>query len=580
MRFRFSVLMAGLMLANAASAATPVYLRHQSTAYMQNQLAGFAANKVQIKQIRTDIDFNHTAHTRIQQTYAGIPVWDATGVVHTPHATPSKNILRSMNDNTSMNGVIYEGLEKDLANAPGLALTAAGKNTALQIAKDAHAKLGKVAPQYQHENSQAIIFIDDNKQAHYAYLVTLGYENATTGAHKPAYIIDAVTKHIYRSWDQILTAGTAETKALNDARVKFKAMKNGDEPTPPEIYALNAGGIGGNPNLGELVYDGAEGNKPALNMRAIDMQFEILPGQSITATFCALMSDDIVVLDTSMGSDLVISLCTKNDKNHNGTAWLSLDKGMTRWSSDEMNQGHSPSLDAFYAATVVKNLYHDWYDLLALVQEDGTTPMPFVLRVHFGRSFDNAFWDGQQMTFGDGGRMFYPLTSVGVTAHEISHGFTSQRSQIDYSLPQMGALHESFSDMAAVAAEYFTTGSNHWEIGREIMKGEGALRYLDNPGKDGHSIDNMKDFDDTEAHSGAGITNKAFYLLATTKGWNTRKAFDVMVKANMHYWTSSMTTLTDAACGVVAATKDYGYDVADVRIAFAKVGIDTDNCNA
>ncbi|MFZ2314036.1 MAG: M4 family metallopeptidase [Gammaproteobacteria bacterium] len=137
---------------------------------------------------------------------------------------------------------------------------------------------------------------------------------------------------------------------------------------------------------------------------------------------------------------------------------------------------------------------------------------------------------------------------------------------------------ESFSDMAAVATENYISGKNKWEIGREIKKDEGALRYLDNPRKDGRSIDNYKDFDDTEGHGAAGITNKAFYLLATSKGWTVRKAFNVMVKANMNYWTSSTKTFNEAACGVVAATKDYGYNVADVRVAFAKVGIDTDNC--
>jgi len=133
--------------------------------------------------------------------------------------------------------------------------------------------------------------------------------------------------------------------------------------------------------------------------------------------------------------------------------------------------------------------------------------------------------------------------------------------------------------MAAIATENYTTGTNGWDLGREVMKNEGALRYLDNPTKDGRSIDHMKDFDATESHGAAGITNKAFYLMATSKGWNTHKAFDVWVKANMHYWNSSMQTLGEAACGVVAATKDYGYNVADVRIAFAKVGIDTDVCD-
>lgn len=142
----------------------------------------------------------------------------------------------------------------------------------------------------------------------------------------------------------------------------------------------------------------------------------------------------------------------------------------------------------------------------------------------------------------------------------------------------MGALHEAFSDEAAVAIQYYATGKSVWDIGRDIKKNEGAMRYLDNPKKDGVSIDHMRDFDASEVHAGAGIFNKAFYLIATSKGWDIRKAFDVMLKANIHYWNSSMTTLTEAACGVTAATQDYGYNVADVRVAFAQVGLDTGLC--
>jgi pseudolysin len=67
-------------------------------------------------------------------------------------------------------------------------------------------------------------------------------------------------------------------------------------------------------------------------------------------------------------------------------------------------------------------------------------------------------------------------------------------------------------------------------------------------------------------------------LMATSKDWDVQKAFNVMVKANMNYWTSSMNTLTDAACGVLSATKDYGYSISDVRVAFTKVGVETDSC--
>ena len=50
-----------------------------------------------------------------------------------------------------------------------------------------------------------------------------------------------------------------------------------------------------------------------------------------------------------------------------------------------------------------------------------TKPLNFqlVLRVHYGRKFENAFWDGRVMTFGDGGSSFYPMIDINVVAHEV-----------------------------------------------------------------------------------------------------------------------------------------------------------------
>ncbi|VVC75422.1 Zinc metalloproteinase [Aquicella siphonis] len=581
MKFRLTALTVALVMANIACAATEIDLRRQSVSYIENKLSMQTHNSiVKIEKMRTDTDFNGATHTRIRQFYNGIPVWDATGVIHTPRNNKiRKNMLVNIDVNTTMNGVIYENIEKDLIGTPAAALTSSAASKALEAAKNWHARKSRLTvDSFKNGKSLPIIFIDDNKQAHHAYLTSFTYATASA-MHRPTSIVDAVTHHVYRSWEGIFTAHVQEEEAINTARAKVKKMLNNDDPAQPGLYDIAAGGIGGNPKSGEVIYDGGQGNKPALNMKAMDMEVEMIPGNPYKMTFCVLMNDDISVVDTATGSEVVIDICMPNSRLHKGIAWLSMNKNQTRWDADEMNEGYSPSLDAFYAAVMVKSLYQDWFGVPALIDEEGK-PMKYLMRVHFGRKFDNAFWDGEQMTFGDGGSMFYPLTSVGVTAHEISHGFTETHSGIDGSKPQMAALHESFSDMAAIAVENYMTGKNGWDIGREIKKDEGALRYLDNPTKDGTSIDHMKNFDDTEAHGGAGVTNKAFYLLATTKGWNTRKAFDVMVKANMHYWTSSMNTFNDAACGVVSATKDYGYDVADVRIAFAKVGVDTDNCDA
>ncbi|WP_171523426.1 M4 family metallopeptidase, partial [Acinetobacter baumannii] len=68
--------------------------------------------------------------------------------------------------------------------------------------------------------------------------------------------------------------------------------------------------------------------------------------------------------------------------------------------------------------------------------------------------------------------------------------------------------------------------------------GSGALRYMDQPSRDGRSIDNASQYyNGIDVHHSSGVYNRAFYLLANSPGWDTRKAFEVFVDANRYYWT-------------------------------------------
>ncbi|ENY71340.1 elastase [Aeromonas diversa CDC 2478-85] len=231
----------------------------------------------------------------------------------------------------------------------------------------------------------------------------------------------------------------------------------------------------------------------------------------------------------------------------------------------EINGAYSPLNDAHYFGNVVFNMYRDWYN---------TAPLSFKLkmRVHYSKNYENAFWDGSQMTFGDGATTFYPLVSLDVAAHEVSHGFTEQNSGLVYS-GQSGGINEAFSDMAGEAAENFMKGSNDWLVGAQIFKGNGSLRYFEDPTRDGRSIGHASDYTDgLNVHYSSGVYNKAFYLLANSSGWSTRKAFEVFVLANRLYWGANA-TFDSGACGVTKAATDLGYSVTDVASAFQAVGV-------
>ncbi len=230
-----------------------------------------------------------------------------------------------------------------------------------------------------------------------------------------------------------------------------------------------------------------------------------------------------------------------------------------------INGAYSPINDAHYFGGVIQNMYMSYIGVKALTFQ-------LVMRVHYGTSYENAFWNGTTMSFGDGKTTFYPLVSADVAGHEVSHGFTEQHSNLTYS-GQSGGINEAYSDMGGEATEYYWKGTNDFLVGPEIFKGTGALRYMNNPPQDGSSIDNASQYySGLDVHYSSGVYNKAFYLLATKTGWTTPKAFQVFARANQLYWTPS-TDFNNGACGVQQAATDLGYSVTDVTAAFTSVGV-------
>lgn len=233
------------------------------------------------------------------------------------------------------------------------------------------------------------------------------------------------------------------------------------------------------------------------------------------------------------------------------------------------NGAFSPLNDAHYFGTVVFNMYQEWLNLRPISQT-------LYMKVHYGNNYENAFWDGSAMNFGDGASTYYPLVALDVSGHEISHGFTEQNSGLVYN-GMAGGMNEAFSDMAGEAAENYMKGKNDFLVGADIMKNSRALRYMANPPQDGKSIDNARDYSSQlDVHHSSGVYNKAFYLLSTTSGWSTRTAFEVMADANHLYWTAN-STFNQGACGVEKAAANRAYKVADVTAAFNAVGV---SCSA
>jgi Zn-dependent metalloprotease len=223
--------------------------------------------------------------------------------------------------------------------------------------------------------------------------------------------------------------------------------------------------------------------------------------------------------------------------------------------------------------------------------------MDLVLNVHYGKKYMNAFWDGDEMTFGDGdGNIFTDFTkSLDVVAHELTHGVTQHTANLEY-FSQSGALNEHFSDVFGTVITQFHDGQTahdaDWLIGDEIMGptlyGE-ALRSMrapgtayDNPlmGKDPQP-DHMKDYytgpaDNQGVHRNSGIPNKAFYLVAMEIG--TDKAAKIWYHALQNLWAKAKFNDAAAVIANSARVLTKNNDVPKgspqrVRAAFKAVGL-------
>lgn len=137
--------------------------------------------------------------------------------------------------------------------------------------------------------------------------------------------------------------------------------------------------------------------------------------------------------------------------------------------------------------------------------------------VHYDAGFANAFWDGDQMTYGDGSGSMGPLTAIDITGHEISHGLTTFTADLVYQ-DEPGALNESFSDIFGVSVEWFANPPTaDWTMGEDIGT---TIRSMSNPNAYGDpdtyfgtNWAPLGGADNGGVHTNSGVQNFWYYLL-------------------------------------------------------------------
>ncbi|MGG2971918.1 M4 family metallopeptidase [Geobacillus stearothermophilus] len=246
------------------------------------------------------------------------------------------------------------------------------------------------------------------------------------------------------------------------------------------------------------------------------------------------------------------------------------------------------AVDAHYYAGVVYDYYKNVHGRLSY---DGSNAA-IRSTVHYGRGYNNAFWNGSQMVYGDGdGQTFLPFSGgIDVVGHELTHAVTDYTAGLVYQ-NESGAINEAMSDIFGTLVEFYANRNPDWEIGEDIytpgIAGD-ALRSMSDPAKYGDPDHYSKRYTGTQdnggVHTNSGIINKAAYLLSqggvhygvSVTGIGRDKMGKIFYRALVYYLTpTSNFSQLRAAC-VQAAADLYGstsQEVNSVKQAFNAVGV-------
>jgi len=275
------------------------------------------------------------------------------------------------------------------------------------------------------------------------------------------------------------------------------------------------------------------------------------------------------------------NLATVDVLNHGGGPGEIFVDSDNVWGNGSNTDRQSAAADAHFGAAQTWDYYLNTYGRRGI---DGNG-FPIVSRVHYGSNYNNAFWNGKNMTYGDGDNfVFSPLVSLDVAGHEITHGLTEFTADLIYA-NESGASNESFSDIFGAAVEFYTgerAGRQpDYLVGEDIFLIPDAVpgfRNMQDPLEDNdpdhYSIRLYPDChpagnnDGCGVHSNSGIQNNAFYLLSEggtnrtsglkVKGIGHAKAEAIFYRALTSYLFPSATFSDVRAACLSAAADLYG----------------------
>lgn len=261
------------------------------------------------------------------------------------------------------------------------------------------------------------------------------------------------------------------------------------------------------------------------------------------------------------------------------------------WTATEFNNTNkdNAALDAHWGAEMT----YDYFSIKHARNSYNNAGAKINSYVHYSTNYNNAYWDGSRMTYGDGSGTggFNALTSLDVAAHEIGHAVCSNTANLAYQ-KESGAMNEGFSDIWAACVEYYAAPTKQaWLIGEDIemRSGHVALRSMSNPNAEGQpdtyggtywinpSCTPTQTNDYCGVHTNSGVMNHWFYILSIGKsgtndignafnvtGITIDKAAKIAYRTEANYL-SANSTFANARTGSIQAAIDlYGAGTPEV----------------
>jgi bacillolysin len=489
--------------------------------------------------IKSETDEIETTHVRMQQTYKGVPVYGGEMILH----------QKESEEVSLLNGHFYPTpILEDVK--PSLSADNVGKMAISDISKTSIVKPMTATEmtilKYEKPQTELIIYHQNDKAdaEHLAYHITV----RPNFLERWVYVIDAKSGEILDKYNYTCTLDGVAIATARDLNGVSRTINTYQSGTSYNLIDASRGMFG-------------RGNKV---VKADDPQRVIW---TIDATG-SKVSEDLTVRQVSS---------TNN-------AW-----------------SNATAVSAHYNAGLAYDYYEKKHGRKSLNGGDGTIISIINITDENGKGFDNAFWNGEYMGYGNGGTAFKPLAGgLDVAGHEMTHGVIEKTANLEYK-GQSGAINESLADCFGALVEA-KTGADLWKLGEDVVIARffptGALRDLSNPNNGGRSLNDngfqpasMNQYysgseDNYGVHINSGIPNNAFYRFITTIGNNQAaitKAEKIYYRALERYLTRTSKflelrrALIQSATDLKASAGVTDTDITALRNAFDAVGITDGN---